>query len=87
MWAGAGASVGGMGLQLVLLRRGKAAVVSSWAYAVPVCAAIEGCAVLDERLGQAQVAGSATVLAALWLVNRRGRPDLPLTPPGESPRG
>ena len=70
-WAGAAASVGGIGVQFLLLRRGKAGVVTSWTFAVPVLAAAEGVVVLGEGTHTGQLLGSATVVLGLWVVNRR----------------
>jgi drug/metabolite transporter (DMT)-like permease len=71
IWAGAGASVGGLGLQFVLLRRGAAAVVSTWIFAVPVLAAALGVLLLDETAHLALLLGGASVAAGIYLVNRR----------------
>lgn len=77
LWAGAGASVGGLGLQFVLLRRGQAAVVSTWIFAVPVLAAALGVLLLDETAHLALLLGGGAVAAGIYLVNRG---------PGTSPR-
>ncbi|HEX5089123.1 MAG TPA: DMT family transporter [Nocardioides sp.] len=71
LWAGAGASIGGLGLQFLLLRRGKAGVVSSWTFAVPVLAAAQGVVLLGEDAHGALLLGGAAVAAGIWLVNRR----------------
>jgi drug/metabolite transporter (DMT)-like permease len=71
VWAGASASIGGLGLQFVLLRRGKAGVVSSWTFAVPVLAAAQGVVLLGEDAHAALLVGGAAVAAGIWLVNRR----------------
>jgi drug/metabolite transporter (DMT)-like permease len=73
LWAGAGASVGGLGLQFVLLRRGQAAVVSTWIFAVPVLAAALGVLVLDETAHLALLLGGAAVATGIYLVNTRRR--------------
>ena len=70
-WAGAGASIGGLGLQFLLLRRGKAGVVSSWTFAVPVLAAAQGVLLLDEDAHVTLLLGGAAVAVGIWLVNRR----------------
>jgi drug/metabolite transporter (DMT)-like permease len=44
------ASIGGYGLQFVLLRRGEAGVVSSWLFAVPIVASILGILLLNEAV-------------------------------------
>jgi drug/metabolite transporter (DMT)-like permease len=71
LWAGAGASIGGLGLQFLLLRRGKAGVVSSWTFAVPVLAAAQGVVLLGEDAHAALLLGGAAVAVGIWLVNRR----------------
>lgn len=91
IWSGLGASVFGFGLQFLLLRRGKAGVVSSWTFAVPVLAAVEGVIVLGEEAHRALLVGGAAVAAGIWLVNRdpAGDASSPSTegrsfaPPGE----
>jgi drug/metabolite transporter (DMT)-like permease len=75
IWAGAGASIGGLGLQFLLLRRGKAGVVSSWTFAVPVLAAALGVLFLDESAHLTLLLGGMAVAAGIYLVNsRRKRP-------------
>lgn len=73
VWAGVGASIGGFGLQFVLLRRGKAGVVSSWIFAVPIIAAALGVLLLGDRLHPGLFVGGAAVAAGIYLVNSRGR--------------
>jgi drug/metabolite transporter (DMT)-like permease len=72
LWAGAGASVGGLGLQFALLRRGKAGVVSTWIFAVPVLAAALGVLFLDETAHFALLLGGMAVAAGIYVVNRFG---------------
>jgi drug/metabolite transporter (DMT)-like permease len=72
LWAGAGASIGGLGLQFLLLRRGKAGVVSSWTFAVPVLAAALGVLLLDETAHVTLLLGGAAVAVGIYLVNSRG---------------
>ena len=72
LWAGAGASVGGLGLQFALLRRGKAGVVSTWIFAVPVLAAALGVLFLDETAHLALLLGGLAVAVGIYLVNRSG---------------
>lgn len=73
VWAGVGASVGGFGLQFVLLRRGQAGVVSSWIFAVPILAAALGVLLLGERLHPGLFLGGTAVAAGIYLVNSRTR--------------
>lgn len=75
--AGVGASIGGFGLQFVLLRRGKAGVVSSWIFAVPVIASALGVVVLGETLHLGLFVGGAAVAAGIYLVNAPGRSRTP----------
>jgi len=76
LWAGIGGSSIGFGLQLMLLRRGEAGVVSSWLFVVPVVASFLGVLVFDERLHVGLLAGGAAVLAGIYFVNssRRTQP-------------
>ena len=87
VWAGAGASIGGLGLQFLLLRRGKAGVVSSWTFAVPVLAAVQGVLLLDEDAHVTLLLGGAAVAVGIWLVNRRSlsEPARPLPPSARRP--
>ncbi len=71
LWAGAGASIGGLGLQFLLLRRGKAGVVSSWTFAVPVLATALGVLLLDETAHITLLLGGAAVAAGIYFVNTR----------------
>ncbi|WP_435198238.1 DMT family transporter [Janibacter sp. GS2] len=71
--AGVGGSIGGFGLQFVLLRRGKASVVSSWIFAVPIIATTLGVLVLGETLHAGLLAGGAAVAVGIYLVNSQGR--------------
>ncbi len=82
VWAGAGASIGGLGLQFLLLRRGKAGVVSSWTFAVPVLAAAQGVLLLDEDAHISLLLGGAAVAVGIWLVNRRSLSDPARPRPG-----
>jgi drug/metabolite transporter (DMT)-like permease len=70
LWAGAGASVGGLGLQFALLRREKAGVVSTWIFAVPVLAAALGVLFLDETAHLTLLLGGVAAAAGIYLVNR-----------------
>ena len=69
LWGGISASVLGFGLQFILLRRGKAGVVSSWTFAVPVLATVEGVIFLGEQAHRTLLLGGAAVAAGIWLVN------------------
>lgn len=71
VWAGAGASIGGQGLQFLLLRRGKAGVVSSWTFAVPVRAAALGVLLLGETPHLSLLLGGAAAALGIYLVNSR----------------
>jgi drug/metabolite transporter (DMT)-like permease len=73
LWAGAGDSVGGLGLQFALLRRRKSGVVSTWIFAVPVLAAALGVLFLDETAHLALLLGGVAVAAGIYLVNRSGQ--------------
>lgn len=69
---GVGASAAGFALLFSLLRRGKAGVVMSWIFAVPVISAALGVAVRGEPLTPGLVVGGAAVGAALLMVSRTG---------------
>lgn len=73
VWAGIGASIGGFGLQFVLLRRGKAGVVSSWIFAVPIITSALGVVMLHDQLQVGMVLGAVAVAAGIYLVNSRRR--------------
>jgi drug/metabolite transporter (DMT)-like permease len=87
IWAGVGASIGGLGLQFLLLRRGKAGVVSSWTFAVPVLAAVQGVLLLGEDAHLTLLLGGAAVAVGIWLVNRRSvsEPASPRPPSARRP--
>jgi drug/metabolite transporter (DMT)-like permease len=53
------------------LRRGKAGVVSSWTFAVPVLATALGVLLLDETAHITLLLGGAAVAAGIYLVNTR----------------
>ncbi|MPZ60527.1 MAG: EamA family transporter [Propionibacteriales bacterium] len=72
-WAGALAGIGGFGLLFVLLRRGKAGVVTSWIFAVPIIASALGVIVLGETLHPGLFFGGGAVAVGIYLVNSRGR--------------
>lgn len=73
LWAGIGASVGGFGLQFVLLRRGEASVVSSWIFAVPILAGGLGALFLGELLHLGLALGAVLAAAGIYLVNSTAR--------------
>lgn len=79
LWVGVGGSVGGFGLQMVLLRRGKASIVSSWIFAVPVIAAATGVIVFGDRLQPNLLIGGAGIAAGIYFVNSAGPSRGPLT--------
>jgi len=76
LWAGVGGSGIGFGLQLMLLRRGEAGVVSSWLFVIPVVASLLGVLVFNERLHVGLLLGGTAVLAGIYFVNssRRTQP-------------
>lgn len=73
LWAGIGGTTIGFGLQLVLLRRGEAGVVSSWLFVVPVVASVLGVVVFGERLHIGLLTGGAAVIAGIYFVNSSRR--------------
>jgi probable blue pigment (indigoidine) exporter len=76
IWAGIGGTTIGFGLQLILLRRGEAGVVSSWLFVVPVVASILGVIAFNERLHLGLLTGGAAVISGIYFVNssRRAQP-------------
>jgi drug/metabolite transporter (DMT)-like permease len=76
LWAGVGGSGIGFALQLMLLRRGEAGVVSSWLFVIPVVASLLGVLVFNERLHVGLLIGGTAVLAGIYFVNssRRTQP-------------
>jgi drug/metabolite transporter (DMT)-like permease len=68
LWAALGI-VGGYGLQFMLLGRGKAGVVSSWIFPVPIFASLLGVVFLDELLRVGLAVGALTVAVGIYLVN------------------
>jgi len=80
--AGIGAGAGGFGIQYLLLRRGKAAVVSSWIFPVPIVSTVLGVVVRDEPLTTGFVAGAVAVAGGIWLVTAPARrPGVGIPPP------
>lgn len=77
------ASIGGYGLQFVLLRRGEAGVVSSWLFAVPIVAAVLGILLLGEVLHIGLSLGGPAVALGLYLVNTTRAPTPTGTPPAQ----
>jgi len=69
LWAGVGGSSLGFGLQLMLLRRGEAGVVSSWLFVVPVIASLLGVLLFNERLHLGLLLGGSAVIASIYFVN------------------
>ena len=63
------ASIGGYGLQFVLLRRGEAGVVSSWLFAVPIVASALGILLLNEPPHAGLLLGGSAVALGIYLVN------------------
>ncbi len=71
------ASIGGYGLQFVLLRRGEAGVVSSWLFAVPIVASILGILLLNEAVHAGLLLGGPAVALGIYLVNTTRTPKPP----------
>jgi len=74
------ASIGGYGLQFVLLRRGEAGVVSSWLFAVPIVASLLGVLLLNEALHAGLLLGGPAVALGIYLVNSTRTRKPPLHP-------
>lgn len=71
--AGIGAGAGGWGIQYLLLRRGKAGVVSSWIFPVPIVSTVLGVVVRDEPLTAGFIGGAVAVAGGIWLVTAPAR--------------
>jgi drug/metabolite transporter (DMT)-like permease len=67
-WAALGI-VGGYGLQFRLLSRGKAGVVSSWIFPVPVITSLLGVLLFGEALRAELAVGALAVALGIYLVN------------------
>lgn len=78
------ASIGGYGLQFVLLRRGEAGVVSSWLFAVPIVAAVLGILLLNEPVHAGLLLGGPAVALGIYLVNSTRTAKPPVTPTTEA---
>lgn len=74
------ASIGGYGLQFVLLRRGEAGVVSSWLFAVPIVASLLGVVLLNEAVHAGLLLGGPAVALGIYLVNSTRTKKRPFDP-------
>ncbi len=70
-WMSIVLSFGAISLLFVLIRRGAAARVASLFYLVPPTAALYAWLVFGETLGPGEIAGMATIVVGVALVNRR----------------
>ena len=69
-WAVLGLSIGGVGLLLILIRRGAVAGVVSLLYLVPPCAAVMAYFIFGETLSALQVAGMGVAAMGVAIASR-----------------
>jgi drug/metabolite transporter (DMT)-like permease len=62
---------GGISLMFLMLRQGKATVVTSYMYLVPAVTALMAWLMFNETLGLLAVAGMAVTLLGVYLVNKK----------------
>lgn len=70
-WSVIGLSLGGIGLYLLLIRRGEVSRSATLIYLVPPAAAIETYFLLGERLLPVQIAGMAITVIGIILASRK----------------
>lgn len=70
-WSVIGISMGAVALLLYLIRRGQVSRAASLIYLMPPTVAIEAAILFGEPLTWPMVAGTAIVVAGVWLVNRK----------------
>lgn len=70
-WSVIGLSLGGIGLYLLLIRRGEVSRAATLIYLVPPAAAIETYFLLGERLGPVQIAGMVITVLGVILASRK----------------
>jgi drug/metabolite transporter (DMT)-like permease len=70
-WSVVGLSLGGIGLYLLLIRRGEVSRSAALIYLVPPTVAIEAFVLFGERLGAIQVAGMVIAVLGVVLASRK----------------
>lgn len=73
-WSVLGISMGAILLLLYLLRRGQVSRAASLIYLVPPLAALQAAAIFAEELTIPMIAGTAIVVAGVYLTNRKPSP-------------
>ncbi len=71
LWSVIGLSLGGIGLYLVLIRRGEVSRTATLIYLVPPAVAIEAYVLFGEQLTMVQIAGMALTVSGVVLASRR----------------
>lgn len=70
-WSVLALSLGGIGLYLVLIRRGQVARIATFLYLVPPAVAVEAWLLFGEQLSPVQLAGMAVVVLGVVLASRK----------------
>ncbi|MGL4438956.1 MAG: DMT family transporter [Bosea sp. (in: a-proteobacteria)] len=70
-WSVIGLSLGGIGLYLLLIRRGEVSRAATLIYLVPPAAAVETYFLLGERLSSIQIVGMAVTVIGVILASRK----------------
>ena len=76
-WSVLGISMGAILLLLYLLRRGQVSRAASLVYLVPPIAALQAALIFGEELTLPMIAGTAVVVAGVYLCNRKETPPAP----------
>jgi drug/metabolite transporter (DMT)-like permease len=70
-WSVLALSLGGIGLYLMMLRRGEVARLATFLYLVPAIVAVQAWLLFGESLTPLQIAGMAVTLAGIVLASRK----------------
>ena len=71
LWSVVGLSLGGIGLYLLLIRRGEVSRTATLIYLVPPAVAVEAYLLFGERLTAVQISGMALTVLGVVLASRR----------------
>ena len=71
LWSVIGLSLGGIGLYLLLIRRGEVSRTATLFYLVPPAVAIEAYLLFGEKLAVIQIAGMALTVLGVVLASRK----------------
>ena len=66
-----GLSLGGIGLYLLILRRGEVSRIATFLYLVPALVAVEAWILFGETLTPIQIAGMALTIVGVALASRK----------------